>query len=300
MSRPRVIAAAVAALTGACAVGSFVALVGRILEHQSTHQFLQPIFKRIEGASGEYAGRRVELTDDVDDAGEGTVTLRYGDDQVTFPVTIPNDIELPFFQRHEDWLTALRFVEPPPDTPYNEFVELVEAGQLPERLVVVTRSPNPGANDGLFDIDVPDRSWGYGEVMRSHWTFDFYELLPEGGIRHETRTFPESERSFARRVREAEAAGLPRPERDPAELQPRSWQHYAALKVMPRGMGPKERFEGSALQHAGWTLPAAAFSGLAFFLALAFTFAPSRARWSPDEPSPSDPRREGTPGVSPR
>jgi hypothetical protein len=125
-----------------------------------------------------------------------------------------------------------------------------------DRLVILTLDPRRWA-DG--------RPFGQGQAK--DWLFGLYELLPDGGIREERFTFPRG-----RRASEPPPPG-------PPPLVEGSWQYYAALSIIPQGSKPTPRFTADAVRAMGWTLPAAAFSGLVLTLALPALFAPRTRGW---------------------
>ncbi len=130
--------------------------------------------------------------------------------------------------------------------------------------------------DGVFGLE-QERNESTADVRRDQWRFDFYELLPGGGFEVQTSLrFPESGSSLLRRQNNAKLKGEPIPQRDPGELQERTWQYGAALKVMPRA--PAITFENQALRAAGWTLPVSSASVLGLMFGIFFAFAPARVR----------------------
>lgn len=232
-------------------------------------------FHEIGSRRFEFSGRPVELTDELDDEGRGDVIVTYGDGQLRLPVQVPSPYPLPGLERHRDWLHVVAFAEQTGLEPA-EFRRRFETGEIQPRVVIVVREPNAGASaDSLFELEVDEKSWGWGEVMRRRWTFAFHEFLPDGGFRTERLRFPESVRSFDRRTAEALRRGLPPPTRDPDELSERTWQYDAAVAMSPRP--PSITHEHQALRNAGWTLPAASVSVLVLMFSLAWALAPERA-----------------------
>jgi hypothetical protein len=182
-----------------------------------------------------YAGRPVRITDSDDDAGGIVVTIAFGDERLALPATIPpGPAQLPNLVRHEDWLKILRFTERGQRS-LGEVQRLVESGQLRDRLVAVVRRPKA----------VDDRTLGQG--WRKQWAFDFYEFLPGGGFSRESLDYP---------------SGRTIDKPKPGQLREGTWQFEAALFVMPPLGKPNPKFTADALHAMGWTLPAAAFSGL--------------------------------------
>jgi len=209
-------------------------------------------FMRVSDPRFTFAGRLVLIQDDVGAANPGIV-VRYGEDQLPLRTTVPGAAGLPIMLREENWMRVLVFTEATGRTVHDIEADLA---QNPDnyRLVIVTRTPRAGVNP---------ETWGL--AWKRDWSFDFYEFLPEGGFSREHLKYP------AR-------GGIRRPR--PGELTENTWQFQAALQMMPQpgGIGPTRNFFGDALTAAGWLLPAAAFSGLAFTLAAAFSFAPIRRR----------------------
>lgn len=239
----------------------------------------------------EFAGRPVSFQGDLNEDGEGVVTLTYGERgaepppaRVEIPVEIPKRFDLPGLDQYIDWMHVYLFAENEGRVPLEQFRERVgEAGAW--RLVAVVRRVDPEVPDGgRFGLEVGDDEWGWGEVMRHRWTFTFHELRPDGTIDTHTLRMPESGRAFYRRQVRAVQLGEPMPRRDPSELEEGSWEWDLALRLMPRP--PAITKENQALLAAGWTLPLAAASAIGLFLSLGFGIVPSpRARWNDDERS---------------
>lgn len=228
-----------------------------------------------------FQGRPVELADTTDESGNHLLTLTYGPDTLSLPVTVEPRQTIPgFFNRHADWMRMLFFADRS-GMSMEEFQARLARDEIPARLIVVTRTPfgfDP-RKDGIFGLE-QDTNQSTADVRRDLWRFDFYELDPNGGIiQHEPLRFPESGSSLLRRQNDAKLKGLPIPERDPGELQERTWQYGAALKVMPRA--PAITFENQALRAAGWTLPVASASVLTLVFGLFFALAPARTRTTP-------------------
>lgn len=209
----------------------------------------------------QYAGQPVELSWELDELGRGDITLVYGDAAEIFEVGVPKQLDIPGLARFEGWMKVLRFVETEPGRSTDEIFELVEAGEITDRLAIVTRTPKPEDRKGLMGLDVDEDAWGYGEVMRKHWDFAFYELIPGGGIRAETLNFPSAKHM------ETPVEG---------ELKRGTWQYDAALRTMPKGSAPKQNFTEDSLVNAGWRLGVAGTGALVFTVGLAFACAPSR------------------------
>lgn len=196
-------------------------------------------FSRISDRSFTYAGRPVTLTDQDGPSGSSLV-VAYGDQSVTVPVTIPGDRRLPDLLPHENWMGVLRFATSTGmDLP--ELQQKMNLGEVRDRLVIVTRTPEPGTDPSTW-----------GEVNKHRWTFDFYELLPEGGFAHERLAFP-NKRAREKAEREGRELTVP-------QLKEKTWEFEAALMVMPATDGPNPEFRNDGLLAMGWTLPATGFA----------------------------------------
>jgi hypothetical protein len=238
--------ALVASALGAKRLAAFIESSGR------EQWFFQPVMDR----TFTFAGRPVVISDDVDARGRAVVVVRYGDvERRIHAAREPMPAQLPGMSRHERWLRVLRFA-PRTGLTTAEFRDAVDAGRLMDRLVIVTRSLRPGSDPETF-----------GEVWRSDWAFDFYELTPAGEVRHERLGYPESERAFERRASRARRAGGPPASRAPDELRPGTWEFLAASFLMPPHAMPDQP-TGGAIGAMGWTLPAAVVGVLGALAAL--------------------------------
>ncbi|NRA58244.1 MAG: hypothetical protein HRU13_09060 [Phycisphaerales bacterium] len=208
----------------------------------------------------------VSFTDETDADGADVVVLKYGDDSIRLRSglrSLPDAV--PGLQRHESWLKVLRFA-PRKGLSIEDFQAALDAGEADERLAVIVRLQRPGVDQDSF-----------GQVMRSDWRFLFVELLPVGGFTEETLRFPESERSFNRRINRARRADEPMPERRADELVFGTWQFDASLMVMPKSGPPAPQFGRGAMDALGWTLPVATLLFFVMAISLAMAFAPERA-----------------------
>jgi hypothetical protein len=213
-----------------------------------------------------YAGREVaiqretpatEHAKEAAQSGAQFLVLSYGDATDRIKVEIPNtntpgrDL-LPGLKPYEDWFKVFRMANTNGQSPQT-FLAGLDAGAIPDRLVIVTRIPFPGSDPATW-----------GSVWKKDWQFDFRELLPDGRIeRYERLNYPT-------------ARGIRKPK--PGELHENTWQFQAALQMMPQAgqIGPTHNFFNNGIAAAGWTIPAAAFSGLIVCISLAFGFAPKR------------------------
>lgn len=227
-------------------------MVKRIVafHEQSPRVFFK--FNRVEAREFNYAGRPVAITDEPETGPADAVIVRYGDQTLRIRRTLPPGIDgLPGLQEHNDWLRVMRFADASGMSD-EDFHQRLGSPELPDRLAFVTRSSRPGANP---------ESWG--KVWKRDWSFDFYELKPDGTIEHERLRYP-----TATRMREPK----------PGELHENTWQFQAAMYLMPQGgnAGPTRNFRNDGLAAAGWTLPASMFAGLASVMALFFAVAPRK------------------------
>lgn len=209
-------------------------------------------FNRLEVREFKYAGRPVTITDEPETGPADAVIVRYGDQTLRIRRTLPPGIDgLPGLQEHNDWLRVMRFADASGMSD-QDFHQRLGSPELPDRLAFVTRSSRPGANP---------ESWG--KVWKRDWSFDFYELKPDGTIEHERLRYP-----TATRMKEPK----------PGELHENTWQFQAAMYLMPQGgnAGPTRNFRNDGLAAAGWTLPASMFTGLASVMALFFAVAPRK------------------------
>ncbi|MFT5424605.1 MAG: hypothetical protein ACI89L_002402 [Phycisphaerales bacterium] len=248
-------------------------LAKRVGDYNATH--LGPTYRFIQTdwTEFDFAGRPVTITDQVNDAGEGTITIAYGDETLVLPVEIPNPLALPGFDRYRDWFEMQIFAESTRMS-FDDFRKGIDDGSITPRLIAVTRNPmSEDVREGRFNLNVPE-NWGTGEIHRDRWTFTFHEFLPAGGFDSHTLRFPQSGKSFYREQVNAEIQGEPQPTRRSDELREGSWQFQAALPLMPRT--PAITMEQQALRNSGWTLPVASASVLLILFSLAWAFAPDR------------------------
>jgi hypothetical protein len=246
------IARIVAVLTGLICLGFCVEMMRRVARFHDEVPRQIFAFQRVILQSFSFAGRDVVLEDDLSNPEQPFVVVRYGSDELRLRVTIPGNPVLPPEVRHADWMRVMRFI-PAAGMTVEEAKRKIDTGEIPDRLVIVTRTPRAG---------VDPQTWG--SVWKRDWEFDFYEFLPEGGFRRERLSYPT-----------ARGARQPRP----GELQENTWQLQAALHLMPQAgaIGPTRNFSQDGLSAAGWTLPLAAFSGLVCAIAIAFSLRPREA-----------------------
>ncbi|MDX2146011.1 MAG: hypothetical protein SFZ23_00685 [Planctomycetota bacterium] len=195
-----------------------------------------------------YDGVPVKLVNRVD-GNTRFLDVHYGERVLPLRVTVPGNFDLPGMLPHLDWMRVLRFV-PVEDGRIHHTLARMRAGEIPDRLVIVTRTPKPGS-DPL--------TWG--QVWRKDWVFDFYEFLPRndprrsevGEIAHHRLGYPKS-----RRTEEAR----------PDELRENTWELQAAMQLIPKGRGPSYKPMNDALSVVGWTLPVAGLSILGMVSAI--------------------------------
>lgn len=228
-----------AGLLAAVAIGSGLAAARRVSAYHRDNPREQFAFCRVNARDFVYADRPVTLRDQSSPTGMNLV-VTYGDDVLTLPVVIPKDPRLPALLPHEDWMGVLRFASSTGmDLP--ELQAKMNAGEVRDRLVIVTRTPEPGTDPATW-----------GEINKHRWTFDFYEFLPQGGFAHERMAFP-NKRAREKAEREGRQLDVP-------QLREKTWQFEAALMVMPKTDGPSPEFRNDGLASMGWTLPATGFA----------------------------------------
>lgn len=267
----------IAGIGVAVLVGSGYLLTKRVDTYNKEH--LGPTYRFIQTdqADFEFAGRPVTIVDEVNEAGEGTITITYGEDTLVLPVEIPNSVALPGFDRYRDWFAMQIFAESTRMS-FQDFRRGIDDLTITPRLIAVTRNPmSEDVRQGRFDLNVPE-NWGTGETHRDRWTFTFHEFLPAGGFETQTLRFPQSGKSFYREQVNADLKGEQQPERRGDELREGSWEFQASLPLMPRT--PAITMENQAMRAAGWTLPVASASVLFIIFGLAWAFAPDRAKAS--------------------
>ena len=229
-------------------------MIRRITEHNRANPFTFVRFQQLDIRDFEYAKRKVSLVDEQEKTGDWYLNVRYGDDALRLHVSVPSlqhALLVPHgLAAHQDWMRLLRFTETK-GLSDDDINRQMHEGKIPDRLVMVTRTPRAGAEQG---------SWA--EVWRKDWVFNVYEFKPEGGFDSQRLKFPSSGQG------EPDKAG---------ELAEGSWQYQAALITMPDWARPKSKFHNDALSAIGWTLPAATLSGVVLLASAAF-FAASRAR----------------------
>lgn len=239
----------IAVVTGLICLGLCVEMMRRVARFHDEIPRQVFAFQRVTLQTFTFADRTVTLEDDLTIPEQPFVIVKYGDDALRLRVTIPGNPVLPPEVRHADWMRVMRFI-PAAGMTVDEAKRKIDTGEIPDRLVIVTRTPRAG---------VDPQTWG--SVWKRDWEFDFYEFLPEGGFRRERLSYP-----TARGARQPRAG----------ELQENTWQLQAALHLMPQAgaIGPTRNFSQDGLSAAGWTLPLAAFSGLACVVAIAFSLRP--------------------------
>lgn len=220
---------------------------------------IRPVFMKVNDQSFTFAGRDVafafqpDAVVDGQPSGPGSIIVTYGEEQLPLRVLIPPDAamsQIPLMRAHADWMQVIRFTEGTA-AELQRVNEAIAQGNLPDRVVIVTRIPPQG---------VDPRTWG--QIWRKEWSFAFYELLPEGGFRKEQLAFPTSKRYQPNK---------------PGELAEGTWQFGAALMVMPKGTVPSPRFADDGLRAMGWTLPGATLGACGVTLSI-ITLAASRVR----------------------
>lgn len=257
---------------------SIILLARRVRDYNINSIHALFAYIEVSNPAFNFLGRPVELTESTDDAGRPVIRVVYGQDSLEIPVAIEPRQPLPgLFATHADWMRMLFFADRSNMT-MDEFEARMARDEIETRLVIVTRTPfgvEP-LKEGVFGLE-REHNQSTADVRRDRWRFDFYELDPAGGfIQHQPLRFPESGASLLRRQNNAKLKGDPIPQRADGEIQERTWQYGAALKVMPRA--PAITFENQALRAAGWTLPVASASTLGLVLGVFFAIAPPRRR----------------------
>lgn len=237
---------------------SVAAMIGRVRSYYAETSHAVPVFNAIDQREGlEFHAIPISIRDEHDSEGEAVV-VRFGDRELRLRPTLePLSAEVPGLKRHESWLAVLRFIDGAVAPPGSSAGVGSGVGRSPERLVVVVRDPHVSL-DGT----------AHGRGRPSDSTFDLHELLPDGSIRTERYGYP-----LSRRAAHAAASGVTPPAGVPP-LEEGTWQYYAALMTIPKGSKPTPAFTRDAVRSMGWTLPAAAVSGLVLVFSLAWVFAP--------------------------
>jgi len=254
-----------ASLVGMVAVG--VEMASRLDAYNRTEGRRLFVFQPITDRAFTWAGIPVRFEDQTDPDGADVVVMTFGERTRRLRSGLRSlPPEVPGLKRHESWLGVLRFAERR-GMSIEELHRAVASGEADERLAVVVRKQRPGVDQDSF-----------GRIMRADWRFQILELKPDGTIEESLWRYPESERSFQRRVDRARRAGEPIPERREDELAFGSWQFEAALNVIPKGGAPAPQFGRGAMDALGWTLPTATALSFTALLSLAFAIAPDRVR----------------------
>ncbi|MBY0112176.1 MAG: hypothetical protein K2Y21_05100 [Phycisphaerales bacterium] len=249
MTTTRRIALAVALLSGAGLTASVYHMSTLVAEHNRQHRKVY-YFKEVNVRGGfNFDGRPVRIEDDDPGGPNWHVNLYYGDEVLRLRVAVPGNPKLPNLTPYNDWMRLLMFAESTGLTTL-ELEAKVKSNEIPARLVVVTRTPMPGSEAGKW-----------GDVWRANWTYDFYEFQRGGGFGREQYRF---------------STGKPDRAAKSGQLPPDSWQLQAAMSVTPQTQRPNNKFTMDALNAAGWTLPAAAWTSMMLLISAAIVMAPKR------------------------
>lgn len=208
-------------------------------------------FAPFDSTNFTFRDRPVTIEDRTDN-GIRRLVIDYDGQKLAVNATLPSQYKLPGLKSHEDWFRIFRMLDST-GKDFDELTRQLNAGEIKSRLIIVTRTPLPGASEG------------WAETWRKDWVFDFYEFLDEGGFTHEQLSYP--------RTRAGKLPG-------PGELQPNTWQYEAALRLMPRS-APTLTFRENAVSNPGWQLRVFAASSVVWIFGLAFGFAPARRRPQP-------------------
>lgn len=257
----------------AALVVSVGVMARRIQAHVAAAERPLWMFEPLDLREFTYAGRPVRIADEQDPDGWPAVRIAYGTDEIRLRATLePLQEQVPGLVRHRQWLRVMRFAEHGRDG-IVEAADKVKRGEITDRLAVVLRRPPAGIDPAAL-----------GNAGRRKWTFDFYELRPEGGFAgFRDQRLPERDRDRDRRVQAALARGEPDPGPLPNALTPGTWQADAAMMMMPTeplfsaAYSPAPRAAMGAVRAMGWTLTSAAFSGLAVIASIV-VFASARRR----------------------
>ena len=248
MSTSRRIALAVALLSGAALTASVYHMSTLFAEHNRQNRKVY-YFKEVNLREFQFGGRAVRIEDDDPGGANWHVNVRYAEEVLRLRAVVPGNPKLPNLTPYHDWLRLLMFAESTGLTT-DELEAKVKSNEIPARLVVVTRTPMPGAEAG-----------GWGDVWRANWTYDFYEFQRDGGFGREQYRF---------------STGKPHRAAKTGQLPPDSWQLQAAMSVTPQTQRPNNKFTMDALNAAGWTMPAAAWSSMMLLISAAIVLAPKR------------------------
>lgn len=249
MNHARRLALAVALLSAGGLGLSVYTMARRFAEHNLRERKVY-FFKEVLKREFDFNGTPVRITDINPGTPDWHINVAYGPRNLRLRVAIPGNPALPDLVAYNDWLRVLLFAEARQVTGA-ELQEKVRAGEVPQRLAIVTRSPLPGAEPGKWQ-----------DVWKSGWAYDFYEF-DNGQFRHERYTYP---------------SGKPNRDPKPGQLPADSWQFQAASSVTPQTQRPSNKFTMDALNSAGWTLPAAAWSTMLLLGSIAVVVAPKRRR----------------------
>lgn len=231
-------------------VSSVGLMASRVAEHNRQNRKVY-FFREVTTRDFEFGGKPVRVSDEDPGGTRWHVNVAFADDVIRLRVPIPGNPKLPDMVPYNDWLRILLFAESRGLTAA-ELAEKVRSGEIPARLVLVARTPMPGAPQGEWQ-----------DVWRSGWAYDFFEFKREGGFIRERYTFP---------------SGKPERGTKPGQIPADSWQLQAAASVTPQKQRPNNRFTMDALNAAGWTLPAAAWSSMMLLAAVGVGLAPRRTR----------------------
>lgn len=248
MSTTRRIALAVALFSGVALTASVYHMSTLVADHNRQHRKVY-FFKEVNLRGFQFDGRAVRIEDDDPGGSNWHVNVHYGDDVLRLRAVVPGNPRLPNLTPYHDWLRLLMFAESTGLTT-DELEAKVKSNEIPARLVIVTRTPMPGAESGKW-----------GDVWRANWSYDFYEFQRGGGFGREQYRF---------------ATGKPDRAPKAGQLPPDSWQLQAAMSVTPQKHRPNNKFTMDALNAAGWTLPAAAWSSMMLLISFAIVIAPKR------------------------
>ena len=257
MTRSRKLGLLLAAASLAVFIASVYVMSRRAADYNRAADHPEYIMIRRVNRDFTVHGREAHIRDAAAESGEAALHITYGDAERTIPVRPPPVQGAPNLQLYDEWVAVLETWRVQRDA------ESGDAERIPDsaRLIIVNRRTPEG-----FDPET------WGQVRRTDWTFDFYELTAGGEIDHRVRRWPRSSHgdAVARRDPHSELAQI-------EPLEERSFEYLAALHVIPKLAMPKYKFKDTAVYGMGWTLPVAGLSGLLVLVGLFLVLRPAES-----------------------
>lgn len=224
-------------------------------------------------------GKPVAITDTtIEQAGEQHAALRvtYGDAAAVIPVLKPSAANFKDLSAYGESFRVLSFA------PIKEGkAQITDFKDDNWRAILVARHVAEGW---------PEETWG--EVRVKDWTFDIYELMPDGTINGpRTVQYPDRRGRVPMEVyarTDLQRAGKPVPPFPPSGprltavdlIAERSWEWQAALFCVPKAQVARYRFKGDAVSAMGWTLPVTGLSVLGGMAGIALVMSARAGRRS--------------------